>query len=44
MHVDFLMYNILVNGFKCQRALFVLCPDVVLFVWHLEEQEHYRLL
>lgn len=33
MYVDFLMYNILENGFKCQRALFVLCPDVLLSVW-----------
>lgn len=44
MYVDFLMYSILVNGFKCQRALFVLCLDVLLFVWHLEEQEYYLLL
>lgn len=44
MYVDFLMYSILVNEFKCQRALFVLCPDVLLFVWHLEEQEYYLLL
>lgn len=44
MDVDFLMYNTSVNGFKCQRALFVLCPDVLLFVWHLEEQEYHLLL
>lgn len=44
MYVGFLMYNILVNRFKCQRALFVLCPDVLLFAWHLEEQEYSLLL
>lgn len=44
MYVGFLMYNILVNTFKCQRALFVLCPDVLLFAWHLEEQEYSLLL
>lgn len=33
-----------VNRFKCQRALFVLCPDVLLFAWHLEEQEYSLLL
>lgn len=44
MYVEFLMYDILVNGFTCQRVLFVLCPDVLLCVWHAEEQEYYLLL
>jgi len=38
MYADFLMYNILVSGLMCQ-SLIAPCHDVLLFVWHVEQQE-----